>query len=130
MNLQNLLDNLFRSLSIAALLSVQVVYRRVRYAHFGIDNPIQIFLTLFTPTVTAPYASKELRVPVDTLAVSDRGFLALPVFNPSLRIRSDVLVSPFYSLRHFMPQPLRLSLVLLLQRASAGWCMLCMCSIE
>ena len=82
------------------------MYGRVGYEHLGIDDPVKVFLALLTPTVTTPYTPEELRVPVDTLAVSFRGFLALSVFDSGLCIRSDVLVPALHSLRHFVPQPL------------------------
>lgn len=89
--------------------------RGFEYEHIGVDDPVKVFLAFFTPAVAALYPSEELWMPIDAFAVTFRGFLALSVFDLGLFVSRYVLVPPLDSFCHFMPQSLRLSLVLLLQ---------------
>jgi hypothetical protein len=57
-------------------------------------------------------------------------FFSLHIFNPGFLICRSILISFSQSCCTFLPQPLRLSLFLLLDR-SGGYCGLsCVCSIE
>jgi len=80
--------------------------------------------------MTTLYASEKLWVPVHTLAVSFRSFLPLHVFDLSLSIGCYILISPFYSLAHIMPELLRFAVVLFFQRSSRWWGVFSMCCIE
>lgn len=80
--------------------------------------------------MTTLYTSEKLWMPVYTLAVSFRSFLPLHVFNLCLSIGCYILVPPFYSLAHIVPELLRFAVVLFFERSSRRWGVFGMCCIE
>lgn len=69
-------------------------------------------------------------MPVDAIAVTLGRFFSLAFFYLSLCVGGDVLIALFNGFANVMPQPLRLALILLLQRASSWRGVSCVSRVE
>lgn len=94
--------------------------QEISHLHFGIDDPVEVLLTLLVTrssmTTCSQSPSEKLRLPL--LFASFMGFLTLSIFYERLFIRCGALVSPLDGFRNLCPQALRFAFGLLRQRAS------------
>lgn len=63
-----------------------------RNIHFGIDDPVQIFLALILPTWASVYSPEQARPPFDTFVGALGSLIPLAILNLGLLVRRGCVV--------------------------------------
>jgi hypothetical protein len=90
-----LFDHLLRVLRVAIKSQYTSVGPLGGDLHFGVDLPLEVFLTLIRSTRSSLYSTEKLRAPIDAFAVTLCCFCSLHLFNLCLRVGCHVLISRF-----------------------------------